>query len=292
LIIVDEAHHGVMASYLAILAKHPHAAVVGATATPFRADGQGLAPLFSSLLRGPSVRSLVDDGFLVPARVLRAAAQVNTDELDTNAMTRDFDSTPLAKRAMVITGDVIKEFQRLAGSPRTLVYAVNVKHSLDLTAKFMAAGYFAEHIEAKTPRQQRAATMERFRSGATQVLVNVEIVTEGFDVPEVEVIVLVRPTQSRALHVQMMGRGLRIAPGKVRRRLTFAALAVTHATQRTHVLSARRSAWCWTMRATRCVTACQRSSGATRSLAWARRRRCRRQHCRRPSAMAFAVRSR
>jgi superfamily II DNA or RNA helicase len=64
--------------------------------------------------------------------------------------------------------------------------------------------------------------MERVRSGATQVLVNVEIVTEGFDVPEVEAIVLVRPTMSRALHVQMMGRGLRVAPGKVRG-FTFAA---------------------------------------------------------------------
>jgi superfamily II DNA or RNA helicase len=163
LIIVDEAHHVMAASYLAILAMHPHAAVVGATATPFRADGQGLAPLFSSLLRGPTVRSLVDDGFLVPARVLRAAAQVNTDKLDTSAMTRDYKSTPLAKRAMVITGDVIAEFQRSAGNRRALVYAVNVEHSLDLRR---SSWRLATPRSTLTPRHRRSSAQRRWSACA------------------------------------------------------------------------------------------------------------------------------
>jgi superfamily II DNA or RNA helicase len=179
LIIIDEAHHAMAVSYRSILAKHPCAAVVGATATPFRLDGLGLTPLFTSLLRGPNVRSLIDSGFLVPARVLRGATQIDTRGVATDELTSDYSRSPLAKRAMVITGDVVAEFKRCAGSRRALVYAVNVEHSRQLAAKFAAAGFAAEHIDAKTAPRERAAIMARVRSGATRILVNVEIVTEG-----------------------------------------------------------------------------------------------------------------
>jgi superfamily II DNA or RNA helicase len=215
LIIIDEAHHALADSYLSILAKHPNAAVVGATATPYRMDGQGLAPLFTSLLRGPTVRWLIDSAFLASLRVMRAAAQIDTRNLSLEAA-GDYSEKPLAKRAMAINGEVVVEFQRNAGSRRALVYAVNLEHSRQLAAQFVAAGFAAEHIDGSTPRAERAAIMARMRSGETQILVNFEIVTEGFDVPQVEAIVLARPTMSPVLHFQMLGRGLRIAPGKVR----------------------------------------------------------------------------
>lgn len=89
-----------------------------------------------------------------------------------------------------------------------------MEHSKQLADEFVAAGFKAEHLDGKTRRQLREEVIDRVRQGLTQVLVNVEIVTEGFDVPEVEVIVLVRPTLSRSLHRQMIGRGLRSADGK------------------------------------------------------------------------------
>lgn len=216
LVAVDEAHHVMAASYQSVLQTFPSAAVIGVTATPFRHDGQGLAPVFDTLLRGPSVRTLVEQSYLVKPDIRRAKPRwtVDTSGLLRNSLTGDYSSRPLATRALRVTGDVVRNFKNAAGTRSAIVYAVNLEHSKDLAAQFVAAGYAAEHVGGNTSKPERDAIMARFRSGETQVLCNVEIVTEGFDVPEVGAIVLVRPTLSLALYLQMVGRGLRPSAGK------------------------------------------------------------------------------
>jgi hypothetical protein len=216
LVAVDEAHHVMARSYQDVLQTFPSAAVIGVTATPFRHDGQGLAPVFDTLLRGPSVRTLVEQRHLVKPDIRRAKPKwtVDTSGLSRSSLTGDYNTRPLATRALRVTGDVVRNFKNAAGTRSAIVYAVNLEHSKDLTAQFVAAGYAAEHVGGNTPKPERDAIMARFRSGVTQVLCNVEIVTEGFDVPEVGAIVLVRPTLSLALYLQMVGRGLRPSAGK------------------------------------------------------------------------------
>jgi len=212
LVIVDECHHAVAASYIAILQSFPSASVVGATATPFRLDEKGLWPVFTSIMCGPSIADLIESSFLVSANIYTCKAQVDT--VGMKALGGDFVVGVLSRSARMITGDVVQEFRKRGSTLRTLVYACDVIHSKELTERFLAAGYSAEHVDGKIGKGERDAIISRFRAGKTQILVNVEIVTEGFDVPDVEAIVLVRPTLSRALYLQMVGRGLRPRPGK------------------------------------------------------------------------------
>ncbi len=223
LLVVDECHHAVAASYQAIIdafavrggKRINTASVLGITATPFRFDGAPLWPTFTSIYCGPTVAELVQADYLANLRVFADAAgvkQVATAGI--KAAMGDFEARALDKAARVITGDVIEEFSKHAATKRALVYAVSVAHSKELCAQFLAAGYKAEHIDGATPRADRETIIERVRSGETQIMCNVEIATEGFDVPEVEAIVLVRPTLSRALHLQMVGRGMRTSGGK------------------------------------------------------------------------------
>jgi DNA repair protein RadD len=214
LVIVDEAHHVVAKTYVELLARWPRAALLGATATPFRLDGLGLQPPFDALLAGPSVRELIAAGHLVEPRVLCDAAAVDTRGLRLDAQRIDWQPAALAKRAGAISGDVVRQFRASGGARRGIVYAVNVAHGESLTAEFNAAGVRAELIHGKTHPYARDDIMARVRAGATQLLVNVDIATEGFDVPEMEAVLMVRPTLSRCLYLQMIGRGLRAAPGK------------------------------------------------------------------------------
>ena len=212
LIVIDEAHHAVADTYQAALKRWPKAALLGATATPFRLDGRGLRPPFHSLLEGPKVQELIEAGYLVRLNVLSDAESIDTRGL--NVINSDFAQLELARRAGKITGNVVREFLKSGGKRRAIAYGVNVEHCKELTACFREAGVQADMVTGTTPAAERYAIFERLRSGATQILVNVEIACEGLDVPEVEALIMVRPTLSRSLYLQMLGRGLRVAPGK------------------------------------------------------------------------------
>jgi hypothetical protein len=214
LIIVDEAHHAIAATYDATVSRWPDAALLGATATPFRLDGRGLSPPFTSILAGPSVQQLIEGGFLVVPEILTDAAAVDTRGLRLDACGIDWQPAALARRAGVITGDVVAQFKASGGARRAIVYTVNVEHCKTVTQAFRDAGFAAEYIDGKTRPGARAGIMARVRSGETQLLVNVEIATEGVDIPEFEAVLMVRPTLSRCLYLQMIGRGLRASDGK------------------------------------------------------------------------------
>lgn len=209
LIIIDEAHHARASTYSHILAKYPGVPVIGLTATPWRLDNCGLGELFEEIVVAETMRGLIGRGYLVPYTgfaydvpdlrgVKKAAGDYKTDE---------------SARVMstgAICGNVVEQWLAHCEGKRTVVFACNVAHSLQLVERFRAAGVAAEHVDGTSPKVEREGVLRRLASGETTVVCNVNVLTEGFDCPAVENIVLARPTMSIVLYLQMIGRGMRV----------------------------------------------------------------------------------
>lgn len=212
LIVVDEAHHAPADTYARVLAENPQARVLGFTATPFRLDGLGLGELFEALVQGPTVAELQALGYLVPARYL--VAERSWDLQGVRVVSGDYDPKALEERAVLLEADVVEAYLRHARGRRALVYAVSRRHAQDLARRFREAGAAVLYLDGDTPEAERDRGVSAFREGRVEVLVNVQLFTEGLDVPEVGAVVIARPTRSLALYLQMVGRALRPAPGK------------------------------------------------------------------------------
>jgi len=215
LVLVDEAHLSIAKSAKSIIGHYADqgAAVIGLTATPCRADGAGLGQIYDALVEGPSVATLIDQQHLVPARYFVGE---KPDLEGVKVQAGDYNQRQLGERMnkVELIGDVVQNWARIAGDRQTFVFAVNVAHSMALCSEFRALGIPTEHLDGKTPREERAAILERLRTGETQVLTNCEVMTYGVDFPPVSAIVLAKPTKSIARYFQMVGRGLRTFPGK------------------------------------------------------------------------------
>ena len=183
-IFVDEAHHVAAASYQMVLDAWSRASVVGVTATPFRLDKQPLAP-FTRAVYGPTAQDLIDGGFLVRPRLLSVRSTVDTQGLNPKNKDADFELEELGRRAMVISGDVVRQYKKDGAGRRAIAFCVNVKHSKSLAAAFVASGVAAEHFDASTHKREREVILARVRTGETTVLCNVELVGEGLDVPAI-----------------------------------------------------------------------------------------------------------
>jgi superfamily II DNA or RNA helicase len=184
--------------------------MLGVTATPSRLDGRGFDQLYEALVLGPSVTELIWRGFLADYQVLAPESFLPSED-GIRVVGGDFNSVDLADRLdrRYVAGKAVDAYRRHALSKRCVVFAINIEHSKAIAERYRGAGIAAEHIDGETAPKERQAILARFRSGQTQVLCNVNLFTEGFDLPEIEVIQLCRPTKSVALHLQMLGRGLR-----------------------------------------------------------------------------------
>lgn len=236
LIVVDEAHHAKAASYLKIIEAYPGAAVIGLTATPVRSDGKGLGDLFAALVVGAKPSQLRADGFLTGCQ---GFAYDNPDLHEVETKAGDYDSKQLqvVMGGTKILGNVVEKWLEHARDLRTVVFAVNLAHSAELCAKFREAGVSAETIDGEERDDERARKLARLASGATKVLCNVGVLTEGWDCPSVQCVVLARPTKSTGLYLQMVGRGLR----PVCLDCAFAALATDPACPRCGSLNVKRT---------------------------------------------------
>ncbi len=213
-IIADEAHHCADGnSWERVLLAFPQAKVLGVTATPWRSSGRGLGAVFETLVMGPSVADLMESGRLSR---YQAYAPTNLDLSGVKTTAGDYQNDQLAEAVdqPKIVGSAVSHYQKLCPGKRAVAFAVNVLHSQHIRDQFLAAGISCEHIDGTTPGDDRRRVIRRFTRGETLVLTNVGIVSEGFDIPAVEAALLLRPTQSLALHIQMCGRALRAAPGK------------------------------------------------------------------------------
>jgi DNA repair protein RadD len=213
LLVVDEAHHIVAATWRSILENYPNAKLVGLTATPCRSDGRGLGNYFDRIIEGPQIADLIAQGHLV-----RTIYYAPTDPDLRGVETRqgDYVIKQLADRMNRddLVGDIVSNWHRFAQRRRTLVFCVDVAHSAHVVNEFITSGVRAEHVDGSTPIADRENILARLASGETEVVSNCQVLTEGFDLPAIGCIVLARPTKQLGLFLQMAGRGLRPAAGK------------------------------------------------------------------------------
>lgn len=213
LIIWDESHHLAARTWTKIYKTFPDAYHIGLSATPSRTDGTGLNLYFQSMVNGPTVQWLIDNGFLSPYKLF-APHTINTEGV--HKRMGDFVQSELQAICdkPTITGDAIKEYQKLAMGKRAIVRGVSIKHSQHIAEQFNKAGIPSLHVDGTTPENERDAAMESFKRGDTLILTNVDLFSEGVDVPSVECVIDLRPTTSLILWLQFCGRALRPSPGK------------------------------------------------------------------------------
>ena len=213
IVFIDEAHHARARTYRQIVQSYPDAKIIGLTATPCRKDGRGLGGTFDVIIECPQVRALVDLGHLVRTLVF---APSTPDLKGVQTRQGDYVEAQLAARVdrPELVGDIVSHWHRLAERRKTVVFATSVAHSIHLKDEFIKTGVRAEHIDGKTPKDERGEILRRLSAGEIELVTNCMVLTEGWDQPDVACCVLARPTKSLGLYRQMVGRVLRPAPNK------------------------------------------------------------------------------
>jgi DNA repair protein RadD len=214
LIIVDEAHHAITEStWGRVITAFPNAKLLGVTATPIRLSGEGLGDLFQSMVVGPTMRDLIEQGALSPYRLF---APAGVDLSGVHSRMGDFVRGELAAAVdkPKITGSAVEHYKKLAAGRRAVAFCVSVEHAVHVAEQFRAAGISAQAIDGGMDRGLRASVLAEFSAGRIQVLASCDLISEGFDVPAIEAAILLRPTQSLGLYLQQVGRALRTFPGK------------------------------------------------------------------------------
>ena len=213
LIITDENHHSKASSYKKIYDYFKNSYRVGVTATPVRLDGSGLIDVNDDLLIGVSAKWLIANNCLAPY-VYYAPTVADLSGLKIKNGEFDTKSSEIALSKPKIFGDVIKYYQKFANQVKAICYCVSVKHSKAMMQEFKNAGISAEHIDGETPKQERSQIIEDFRNDKIQILCNVDLISEGFDVPDCGCVIMLRPTQSLTLYIQQSMRCMRYQKNK------------------------------------------------------------------------------
>ena len=213
LIITDENHHSKANSYMKIYKAFPNAYRIGVTATPERLDGSGLKDVNDDLIIGVSAKWLIENKFLAPYEYY-APTLVDLEKVKVKQ--GDYDEKQveemMIKRA--VFGDVITYYNKFAKDKQAICYCTTIKHSKAMTENFNENGITAAHIDSETPKSERDDVIERFRKGEIKILCNVDLISEGFDVPDCECAILLRPTKSLTLYIQQSMRCMRYKPNK------------------------------------------------------------------------------
>lgn len=211
-LIVHNCHHSTAGQYREILDAYPRAAVVGLTATPFRLDGKGLGDIFGEIIVSAYTDDLVSQGWLHAPKVFAGSVP---DLRGVKKTAGDYNIQQLADRMRgANVADIPATWRKRADGRRTVCFAVNVEHSQEIVAALQAEGIAAEHIDGTTPPDLRRATLARLASGETRVVSNCMVLTEGWDLPSLECAIIARPTASLNLHLQMIGRIMRVCDDK------------------------------------------------------------------------------
>lgn len=219
----DEGHHVLRANKWGKAAElFPAARGLGVTATPERADGRGLGRhadgLFDTIVEGPNMRDLINRGYLTDYRIYAPPSDLDLSTVKISDKTGDYNPQQLKKSIQKshVVGDIVTHYQRITPGKQGIVFTVDVETAGEIAQNFKAAGVAAEVVSNETSNKVRAELLRRFRNKELQVLVNVDLFGEGFDVPAVEVVSMGRPTESYGLYAQQFGRALRILEGKDR----------------------------------------------------------------------------
>lgn len=213
LIITDENHHATANTYKRIYEYFADVPRVGVTATPTRLSGEGLIDVNDKLIIGVSTKWLIENKCLAPYEYY-APSVADLTKLHTK--TGEYVTADIEKAMMKSTvyGDVIKYYKQLANGKKAICYCASINHSLETARAFTSAGIKAVHIDGKTSKAERDKIITDFRNGSITILCNVDLISEGFDVPDCEVSILLRPTQSLTLYIQQAMRCMRFKQNK------------------------------------------------------------------------------
>ena len=207
-LIIDECHQSKSPTYKKIFDHYSDKIIIGFSATPFN-----YLDNFEDCIVLASVQELIDLGYLVKPRHFKPKrATINTQGLA--IVKGEWQDQDLEREALKITGDIIGEWLDRAKDRPTVIFCVNVSHSLEVCRAFNEAGIPAMHIDGETPTEIRNETINKLKSGEIKIITNVNVFSTGIDVPSISCVGLARPTHSEILYVQQIGRGLRPAPDK------------------------------------------------------------------------------
>ena len=220
MIVIDEAHHALAKTYKEMWERFPKAKFLGLTATPCRLNGKGFTDLFDVLVQSWSVPEFISKGRLATYDFVSIKSDGVTQRLIDSLQKRGADGDYQNKEMDMLLNKkpsierLYRSLEEFGKDRKGIVYAINISHAQKITKLYQEHGVKAIAIDSKTPAAERQQDIEAFKRGNIQVLVNVDIFSEGFDCPDVEFVQLARPTLSLAKYLQMVGRGLRVAKGK------------------------------------------------------------------------------
>lgn len=224
LIVIDEAHHAVSSTYKNVLSyfgankeegvKWKHPVVLWVTATPNRRDNVGMNTVFDELVYKYDIKNGIEDWFLTPIKAYTIKTGSTLDGIKRRMW--DFAINELSK---VVNQDernqlILKSYTRICPNEKAITFCVDVAHAKELSRLFSEAGYKSAYVSGETSKEDRKRILKDFESGDLEVLFNCQLLTEGYDNPEVRAVLFARPTSSSSLYIQMAGRGTRLAEWK------------------------------------------------------------------------------
>ena len=242
MVVVDESHHAIAETYTRIIDRVKEAnnsvEIVGFTATPNRGDRKGLRSIFNNCSHQIEITTLIREGFLVPPKTFVVDVGVRQELENVRKTISDFDMGEVERimNKRAINERIVQEWQEKAIDRKTVVFCSTIIHAQDVCDEYRRANIRAELLTGDTPSDERQKILHDLEHGDVQVVVNVAVLTEGFDAPPVSCIVLTRPCSYKSTMVQMIGRGLRTIdpeehPGIIKRDcivLDFGTSVLTH----------------------------------------------------------------
>ena len=214
LIIVDEGHRALAKSYQRILKQFPKAIVLLFTATPHRTGRTQLDQIADDIIVGQSIHELTEKGFLAPFRYFQPPNDFDSKLLKRSS-TGDFTNESMQEAMSTkIFGHIVKQYKRIADGMQAVVYTYSIDSAVEIARKFNSEGISAVEVDGTTSKEKRDLAVRKFREQEIKILVNVNLFTEGVDLPNVDCVIMARPTASLALYLQFSMRCLNPRPGK------------------------------------------------------------------------------
>lgn len=209
IIVLDECQHSTSRTYMYLFEYYPDTYFLGLTATPCRMSGKPLGDIFEKIVSEVTANELIKNKYL--ASYDYYAPQIDLDLSKVSIKKGDYEKVDLDKQMnkMKIYGDIIENFKKLANNKKTIIYCHSIEYSKKMEELFTENGYKIKHFDGDTPKKERDKIVEDFRNNKIQILTNVDLIGEGFDVPDCECVLLLRPTESLSLYIQQATRCLR-----------------------------------------------------------------------------------
>jgi superfamily II DNA or RNA helicase len=213
-IVIDEAHHAAAPSYRRVVDYFNPPFLLGVTATPQRSDSVRLIDVFDEIVYYKSIQDLIEDGWLSP--LIGYRVKTNVDISDVEIRNGEYAQDQLEEKVDTPERNafVVATYRNLAMDTKTIIFASGVRHAENLALSFRKASVECEVIVGTTPHEERQRILQDFSTNKLKVIVNVGVLTEGFDEPSLQTIILAKPTRSTLLYTQIVGRGTRLFEGK------------------------------------------------------------------------------